>query len=150
MLLLVFHVKEDCYAIDSINVKEVIPLLNLQSISKAPEYVAGLLNYRGTSVPVIDLCQFLKGKQCNQYYNSRIIIVNYINNSGTALLGLIAENVTDVLRQESSELKSSGVKLDTSPFLGKIVLKEDGMIQTIELDKLLTNELAKLLFTESA
>ncbi len=148
MLLLVFHVKEDCYAIDSSNVKEIVPLLDLRSIAKAPDYIAGLLNYRGISVPVIDLCLFLKDKKSNQYYSSRIIIVNYNSEYGKGLLGLIAEDVTNVIRQDASELKSSGLKIPTSPFLGKIVLNINRMIQTIELENLLTNELVNLLFPE--
>jgi len=149
MLLLIFYVKEDCYAIDSSHVKEIVPLLKLQSIAKAPEYVAGLLNYRGISVPIIDLCLFLKNKKSNHFYNSRIIIVNYESEYGKGLLGIVAENVTDVVRQDVTELKSSGVKLTTSPFLGKIVLNEKGMIQTIKLEKLLTKELVDLLFPEN-
>jgi len=150
MLLLVFHVKEDCYAIDSTDVKEILPLLTLQSIAQAPSYVVGLLNYRGNSVPVIDLCLFLKDQKSKQYYNSRIIIVNYVSQYGKGLLGLVAENVTNVMRQDASELKPSGVKLDASPYLGKLVLGENGMIQTIELKKLLTQELVNLLLPDNS
>jgi len=149
MLLLVFHVKEDCYAIDSNSVREIVPLLKLHSISNAPDYVAGLFNYRGTSVPVIDLCQFLKNKHCNQYYNSRIIIVDYTTDSGSKLLGLIAEKVTNVMQQDANEFKSSGIKLDSSPFLGKVLLNEKEVIQEIKLNKLLTNKLTALLFSET-
>jgi len=149
MLLLVFHVKGDCYAIDSADVKEILPLLTLQSIAQAPEYVVGLLNYRGNSVPVIDLSLFLKDQKSKQFYNSRIIIVNYVSQYGKGLLGLVAENVTNVMRQDANKLKPSGVKLNTSPYLGKLVLGENGMIQTIELKKLLTQELVNLLLPDN-
>ena len=148
MLLLVFYVKKDCYAIDSANVEEIVPLLTLQSIAKAPNFVAGLLNYHGISVPVIDLCLFLKEKKSNQYYNSRIIIVNYSSNYGKGLLGLIAENVTDVMRQDASKFIPCSVELTTPTFFEEIVSNENGMIQIIELQKLITNELANLLFPE--
>lgn len=146
MLLLVFYVKKDCYAIDSTNVKEIVPLLSLRSIAKAPDFVAGLFNYHGISVPVIDLCLFLKNKKSKQYYNSRIIVVNYSSDYGKGLLGLIAENVTDVTPQDTNKFKPPCVKLATPPFFGETVRNKYGMIQIIELQKLITSELVNLLF----
>ena len=149
MLLLVFHVKEDSFAIDTRNVVEVIPLMNLQSLIGAPEYVAGIFNYRGESVPVIDLCRFFKDENSNRFYNTRIILVNYKLADQNHVLGLIAENVSDVIQKDESQLQSSGMRLETSPFLGKVVLDKGAMIQNIELDNLLSDELSSLLFSEA-
>ena len=149
MLLLVFHVKEDSFAIDTRNVVEVIPLMNLQSLIGAPEYVAGIFNYRGASVPVIDLCRFFKDENSNRFYNTRIILVNYKLADQNHVLGLIAENVSDVIQKDESQLQSSGMRLETSPFLGKVVLDKGAMIQNIELDNLLSDELSSLLFSEA-
>ena len=148
MLLLVFHVKEDSYAIDTKNVVEVIPLTHLQSLTGAPDYVAGIFNYRGASVPVIDLCHFFKDENSNRYYNTRMILVNYKLADKNHVLGLIAENVSDVVQKDESQLQSSGMQLETSPFLGKVVFDKGAMIQNIELDKLLPDELSTLLFSE--
>ena len=148
MLLLVFHVKEDSYAIDTRNVVEVIPLMRLQSLTGAPEYVAGIFNYRGASVPVIDLCRFFKDQNSNRFYDTRMILVNYKLADQNHVLGLIAEKVSDVVQQDESQLQSSGMKLKTSPFLGKVLFDNGAMIQNIELDNLLPDELSTLLFSE--
>jgi len=146
MLLLVFHVKEDSYAIDTKNVVEVIPLMRLQSLTGAPEYVAGIFNYRGASVPVIDLCRFFKDENSSRFYNTRMILVNYEIENQNYVLGLIAENVSDVVQRDESQLQSSGMKLENAPFLGKVAFDKGTMIQNIELDNLLPDELSTLLF----
>jgi len=64
------------------------------------------------------------------------------------VLGLIAENVSDVVQKDVSQLQSSGMQLETSPFLGQVVFDKGAMIQNIELDNLLPDELSTLLFSE--
>ena len=146
MLLLVFHVKNDRYAINTASVVEVIPLINLQSLPMAPDYVAGIFNYRGISVPVIDLCQYFKKVPHDRFYNTRIILIKYKSNSDQ-ILGLIAENVTDVIQQDETNFIESGMKFDESPFLGKLVIDDNNVIQNIEPETLISEELSELLFS---
>ena len=56
MLLLVFRVAGDPYAIEATRVVEVVPRVELRALPHArPEALAGLFRYRGQMVPVIDL-----------------------------------------------------------------------------------------------
>ena len=146
MLLLVFHVKGDQFALDSSNIIEVIPLVKLQSLPMAPDYIAGIFNYRGKSVPVVDLCQYFKKKKYNRYFSTRIILVN-LKDRDNYILGLIAEDVNDVIRQDENSFVESGMQLESSPFLGKLVMGENNLIQSIEPQNLITEELADILFT---
>lgn len=57
MLLLTFNLGDDLYAIPVSDVIEVIPLVQIKPLRLAPPWVAGLFNYRGSSVPVLDLYQ---------------------------------------------------------------------------------------------
>ena len=59
MLLLLFHLGSELYAIESSQVIEIIPTVNLRPLHHVPDYVAGLFNYRGKFIPVIDLSQLL-------------------------------------------------------------------------------------------
>lgn len=149
MLLLVFNINDDCFALDTSNVIEVVPLINLQSLPNSPDSVAGIFNYHGSSVPVIDMCRYFNKVDYSKNYNTRIILIKYTDASESRLVGLIAEKVTDVVQHDAKEFKSSGLKLDASPFLGKVVMGDQGMIQSIEPDKLLSEELTKLLFTDN-
>ena len=54
MLLLTFRAGESLYAVDARQVVEVLPRVGLRAIPHSPEYLVGLLSYRGQVVPVVD------------------------------------------------------------------------------------------------
>ena len=62
MLLLLFQVGGDRYALDARRVVEVIPLVKMQRIPRAPKGVAGLFNYRGRPVAAVDLSELMLGR----------------------------------------------------------------------------------------
>jgi len=99
MLLLVFSIGSEQYALDVREVKEVIPFVSLQPIEGEEASVSGFIDYRGSRVPVIDLCEKKLGKKCHRRYSSRIMIVDapQKGKSEATLLGLLAEKITDTL-----------------------------------------------------
>src|SRR3954451_8554304 len=64
MLLLTFRVSDDLYAVAAERVVEVVPRVELRPIPHAPACLAGLFNYRGKAVPVIDLGILLGSTPC--------------------------------------------------------------------------------------
>ena len=76
MLMLLFHLENERYALESTQIIEVVPLIELKKQPHAPNYVSGVFNYRGQIVPVIDLCQLIQGKSCHTHLSTRIILVN--------------------------------------------------------------------------
>lgn len=64
MLLLLFHLGDERYIIDSIKVIEIIPQVQLRKRYKAPKYVAGVFNYRSKIVPALDLCYLIGDYPC--------------------------------------------------------------------------------------
>jgi chemotaxis-related protein WspB len=146
VLLLLFYAGDERYALETKRVVEVVPLIALKKLHHAPEYVAGLFNYRGQIVPVIDLCLLIQGTPCRGHLSTRIIMVNYlgshVSNSSSSehqphLLGLMAERVTDTLNKAESDFVAPGIAVDTAPYLGEILTDEKGMIQFVRIDKLL-------------
>lgn len=140
MLMLLFSIGDDRYALDCSQVVEVIPRVILRKVHHAPEYVAGLFNYRGTIVPVIDLCRLMQGTPSQSSLSTRIIMVNYpIQNNRVHLLGLMAERVTDTLSKQEAEFVDRGIQLNEAAYLGDIVKDEKGMIQRIQVEHLLSD-----------
>jgi chemotaxis-related protein WspB len=113
MLLLLFETSEGRFALDARDIVEVIPLLQAKKIPGAPGYVAGIINYRGMPVPVLDLCALGGGSPCRQYYSTRIVLVRYpMAEDDKRLIGLIAERATDVVACDESDIRSSGILLE--------------------------------------
>ncbi|MDJ0508189.1 MAG: chemotaxis protein CheW [Crocosphaera sp.] len=140
MLLLIFHLGDERYAIDSKQIVEIIPQLDLRKLYQAPKYVAGVFNYRSKIVPAIDLCYLIGDYPCRHCLSTRIIIVNYpLPDGRTRYLGLMAERVTDTLYKPESEWISTEVNSDLAAYLGEMIPEKDGMIQRLRVDRLLSD-----------
>jgi chemotaxis-related protein WspB len=147
MLLLAFQIDKERYAISAKQIIEILPLTSLKKIPRTPAYVAGLLDYRGLPVPVIDLCQLVNEQDCKKVLSSRIILVNYrASNGETHSLGLIAESVTETLEIPQEKFIDSGIKVEGTSYLGGISKDNGKMIQHIEVHELLTREVQAILF----
>lgn len=138
MLMLLFYVADERYALECKRVVEVVPMVALKKLSSAPEYIAGLFNYRGRIVPVIDLRNLIQGDRCTRNLSTRIILVNYLDREQTQhVLGLMAERVTETLDKKESEFVDSGINVSAARYLGKLIRDEQGMIQCLQVEYLL-------------
>ena len=125
------------YTIKCERVREIAPMVNLKAVPHAPEYFAGYFNYRGSVVPVIDLCWLIEGRPCLKRLSTRIILVDYLRKNSTPyILGLIAERVTETVMKPDDSFMKPGLTSDKASFLGGIVMEQKQMIQYIDLDKL--------------
>ena len=151
MLFLLFQVGKDRYALEASRVVEVVPLLQLSQIPQAPKGVAGLFNYRGRPLPVVDLCALALDRPAAERLSTRIIIVNHPDARGDArLLGLIAEQVTGLLRKEAADFTSPRVRVGTAPWLGPVFMDGPVVVQWIREQRLLPEGVRDLLFSELA
>ena len=148
MKLLVFHIGADRYGLRLRDVVRVLPLLELKHLPLAPDTVAGLMDFHGRSVPVIDLCRASGLPSGADHFDTRIIVADYRAPEGTQhLLGLRAERVLGVQDVSEAQLADSGVR--AAPFLGQVAGDAQGMLQLVELDQLLPESLRALLFQPS-
>jgi chemotaxis-related protein WspB len=150
MLFLTFRLGEDRYAIESAQVIEVLPLVELKRIPGAPAGVAGLFNYHGASVPLIDLAELTLGKPSRKWMSTRIIVVNYSDgSSGGHVLGLLAEQATQTVRRTEEEFKDSGAHTPAAPYLGAVAVDASGILQRVEINHLLPQSLRSQLFQQT-
>lgn len=141
MLLLLFEIGDGRYALDAGVVVEVIPRIHCKQIPLSAHFVAGIINYRGNPVPVIDLCSFHNSVPCANRLSTRIIIVNHIRkNFKNVHVGLIAERVTETAFVDDKYVHKSRVLIGLN--LGKEDQEESSsMVQWYDLDHLLTENL---------
>ncbi|MBV6325317.1 chemotaxis protein CheW [Duganella violaceipulchra] len=145
MKLLIFHIGADRYGLRLRDVVRVLPLLELKHLPLAPDAVAGLMDFHGRSVPVIDLCRASGMASGADHFDTRIIVVDYHAPEGTDhLLGLRAERVLGVQEVAEAQLANSGVL--AAPFLGQVASDAAGMLQLVELEQLLPASLRAMLF----
>ena len=79
-----------------------------------------------------------------------MLLVHYPDENGTPrLLGLIAEKATETLRREPGDFVASGVKSDGAPYLGPVASDARGLIQWVQVDKLLPASVREVLFQQT-
>lgn len=148
MLFLVFQLGQDKYALEARRVIEVVPRVELKRLPLAPKGVVGLLNYRGRPVPVVDLSELTLGQPAQDCLSTRIIITRYVDARGRKqLFGLMAERATELLQRESSDFIDSGVQVKSAPYLGPVLLDQEGVIQLVDEQRLLSEPLRNLLYS---
>ncbi|MBE9039742.1 purine-binding chemotaxis protein CheW [Oscillatoriales cyanobacterium LEGE 11467] len=136
--MLIFYVGKERYALDCSHVIEVIPMVSLRRVPQAPDCVAGVLNYRMTMLPVLDLSQLICGSPSRCTLSTRIAIVEYRDVARTLYcLGIIAEGMTEALTLSESQCVHQGMQLENAPYLGKTIVDDRGTIQCISLENLL-------------
>jgi chemotaxis-related protein WspB len=151
MLYLLFHLGADRFALDVRQIAEALPLVRFTTLPQAPRGVAGLFNYHGTSVPALDLSAFIVNRPARSCLSTRLIVTHYPAADGAQnFLGLIAERATETLRRKPDEFVPAGFRSEVTPFLGPVTADARGLIQLIELDKLLPPILRDLLFMSEA
>lgn len=151
MKVLVFHIGPDRYALRLPLVARVLPAAALKAVPLAPDYVAGLLDLHGEAVPVIDLSR-LSGIAPEQvWFDSRIILVDYVLDylpgrqpGAVRKLGLLAEHVTGIDSIADGALADSGI--GGAPYLGQVAGTDSGLLQLVELGELLPPDVRALLF----
>ena len=151
MLFILFQLGSERYALDASQVIAVLPRLDMKAIPHAPPAVAGLCNFRGAPVPVIDLSELALGRPSANRLSTRIVLVHLPDPAGQShLLGLLAERATETLRRDPADFVPAGVSVDAASYLGPVTADARGLIQRIEVQRLLPGSLRALLFSEAA
>jgi len=149
MVAMLFEVDGQRYGLDATQVLKVLPSVRLRRLPRVPDYVAGVFQYRGAMVPVIDLTQLIKGRPAAAILSTRIILVRHSGPSGQErALGLLAERATDSLDDSAAEPISSGVAVPEAPYLGGLSVSGGSMIQYVNVEHLLPADLRDRLFVE--
>jgi len=149
VLFIVFQLGKEYYALDAAQVDEVLPLVGIKPIPQAPPGVAGVFECRGVPVPAIDLSQLVLGRPAESRLSTRMIVVGYPGDDGeTHLLGLIAEKATETMRREPADFVESGVNSAGAPYLGTVVPDARGLVQWVDVTKLLPETVRDVLFKQ--
>ena len=147
MLFLLFQLGEDRYALDAAQVMEVLPLVDVKQIPQAPAGVAGICNRRSAPLPVIDLSELTLGRPAARRLSTRIIVVRCADGAGGVReLGLIAERATGMFRREPADFVDAGITNGRASYLGPVTTDERGLVQRIDVDRLLPASVREVLF----
>lgn len=133
MLFIVFRLGQDRYALNARELLEILPLAQIKRVPQAPNGIAGLLDYHGVMLPVIDLSALALGQAAAERISTRMVVVEMENGRRFAL---IAERANEMLQREASDFTEAKVTVDAAPYLGPVTSDARGIVQWIAPQKL--------------
>ncbi|GAB6183574.1 chemotaxis protein CheW [Thermodesulfovibrio hydrogeniphilus] len=133
--IITFLIKKEAFGLPLQSVKEIVRYPEITEVPRAPAYLRGLTNLRGTIVPVIDSRVKLNLPVTEVTDHTRLIILE----TGTTPTGIIVDKVKGVVEFEASEIEeppsivSSGID---KKFISAVIKSKDEIIMELDLESL--------------
>jgi purine-binding chemotaxis protein CheW len=150
---LTFTLAEETFAIEIVKVREVIDYVHLTHVPRMPVFLCGVINLRGSVVPVIDLRLILNMPSIEKTVDSCIIIAEVSIDDEILHLGMLADSVQEVIDIDPSQIDPPpklGSMLNTE-FIRGMGKREEGFFIILNIDQVLSgDEMASIQAAKSA
>jgi purine-binding chemotaxis protein CheW len=133
-----FEINEEMYAIEILDVKEIIAMMKFTKVPKMPPFVKGVINLRGLVIPIINIRSKFELEEI-AYTDRTTIIIGIVEEN---LIGFIVDRTADVLNISQAEMAAPpkfGTAIDTS-FLKSMAKTSNGVVMIVDLKKIFSSE----------
>ena len=133
---LTFQLGDELYGVDILRVQEIKGYTTVTKIPNTPSHIKGVLNLRGTIVPIVEL-RTKFGMPTIDYTMFTVIVVVVVQDR---IMGLVVDSVSDVLNIDKKDIQPPppfGAKVDVSVLTG-IGKSGDKLVALLNIDRLLT------------
>ncbi|MDQ6930863.1 MAG: chemotaxis protein CheW [Candidatus Eremiobacteraeota bacterium] len=133
-----FHLGREEYGVDISQVQEIIRMVDITHVPRAPHFMEGVINLRGQLIPIIDLRTRFGMERSEHTKNTRIVVTEI----ATKRVGIIVDSVSEVLNlpvenvEEAPEM-IAGVGTEYISGVGKV---NDRLIILLELEKVISTQ----------
>ena len=135
---LTFKLGEETFALDVAEVREILDFTSVTKVPRTPSFMRGVINLRGSVVPVMDLRLKFGMSVTEQTVNSCIIVVEMSMEGDQVVIGVLADAVQEVIDMEPEQIEPApriGTKLNMDFILG--MGKHNGAFMMIlDIDKI--------------
>lgn len=130
-----FGIGDHEYSVDIMSVREIRGWTKTTSLPHAPRYVRGVINLRGTVLPVVDLAMRLGLDETEPEERNVIIVVDV----GSRVMGLRVDAVSDILSFSPDQLQPPpDVTVNNStPFVKALTILDERMVRLLDLEAVL-------------
>lgn len=130
-----FRIGESEYSVEIMSVREIRGWTRTTSLPHAPPFVRGVINLRGTVLPVVDLALRLGLDETEPEDRNVIIVVDV----GSRVMGLRVDAVSDILSFTRDQLQPPPDVATTSsePFVKALTILDDRMVRLLDLEAVL-------------
>jgi purine-binding chemotaxis protein CheW len=142
---LTYKLDQETFALDIAKVREVLDFTDVTKVPRTPDFMRGVINLRGSVVPVVDLKLKFGMPKTEKSVNTCIIISEVTSDGETTVLGALADSVQEVMDLDAEHISAPpkiGTNLNTE-FIKGMGKHNDQFIIILDIDKVFsTHELA--------
>ncbi len=116
-----FKLGDEIFAVDVAQVREILDVITITKVPQTPDFMQGVINLRGSVVPVMDMRLKFGMPPTERTVNTCIIVMEVIQDGETMVLGSLADSVQEVLDLEPEQIESPpriGTRLRSSYIKG--------------------------------
>lgn len=139
---LTFKLDDEVFGLEIGKVREVLDFTSVTRVPQTPEFMRGVINLRGSVVPVMDLRLKFGMAQTEDTVNTCIIITEIELDGETTVLGALADSVREVLELGPEQIEPApkmGTKLNAE-FIKGMGKQEEQFIILLNIDKVFSIE----------
>ncbi len=149
---LTFALDRETYGLEILKVQEIIQMQDITVVPNMPGFIRGVINLRGKVIPVIELRSKFGLETTEDTEKTCIIVVQVRSRSGEVTMGIIVDEVSEVLDIAAASLEEApsfgrGVDTDFIRGMGKI---NKTVVILLDIDKVLTDEDVDMVMNEVA
>ena len=134
---LTFKLADETFAVDVAKVREILEWTTITKVPQTPDYMCGVINLRGSVVPVIDLKQKFGMAVTAKTVNTCIIVVEVEQENETIIIGALADSVQEVFELEQANIEPApkiGTNLNTD-FIQGMGKHNETFIMILDIDR---------------
>lgn len=139
---LTFKLADETFALDVAKVREILEESSITKVPQTPDFMRGVINLRGSVVPVIDLRLKFGMSAAEKTVNTCIIVAEVQLDNETVVLGALADSVQEVVEMEPQQIEAAphiGTKLNTD-FIKGMGKKDGHFVMILDIDKVFTTD----------
>jgi len=139
---LTFKLAEEVFALEVANVREILEFIPITKVPRTPDFMTGVINLRGSVVPVTDMRLKFGMSETEKTVNTCIIVVEVNIDSEKALLGALVDSVQEVFELEAQQIEPPprlglGMKTEFIEGMGK---RDNQFVIILDIDKVFSME----------
>lgn len=137
---LTFKLEDEVFALDVAKVREILEYTSITKVPQTPDFMRGVINLRGSVVPVIDMRLKFGMSATERTVNTCIIVVEVQMEDETIILGALADSVQEVVELEPEQIEAAphiGTRLNTD-FIRGMGKAGSHFIMILDIDKVFT------------
>ena len=152
MQYLTFRLEDEVFALDITQVREVLDFTTVTKVPRTPDFMRGVINLRGSVVPVVDMRLKFGMSRTEQTVNTCIIIVEISLDGEKLVIGALADSVQEVIEIEPGHIEPPpriGTRLNTE-FIKGMGKRDEQFIIILEINKIFSSSELVVISGESA